>query len=204
VNGALHVGGLDQSLTSFGFAAIHADDMMVWRMRYPARKPAQPAQPYQHDRLEYLIGGVRNAACGAHVMALEDMAFGAKGDALTDLGGLFWITRHTLWLMRVPYVVINSSHRRKWITGRGNADKDEVLAETIKRFPMLDIRGNDEADALVLAAMTADYYGEPVVKMPADRTAILHAVHTPRTTKDTRKHGQLMISWPQIERGTAA
>jgi crossover junction endodeoxyribonuclease RuvC len=194
----LHVVGLDQSLTSFGVAAIYGEETAVWRLRYPARKPDQAVRAYQHERLDYLTDGILNAVAGAHVAALEDMAFGAKGDALTDLAGLYWLVRHTLYRAHVPYVVINSSHRRKWITGSGAAPKDEVLTATIKRFPDVDVRGNDEADALVLAAMTADHYGCPIVAMPADRAALLNGVHTAKA-----KRGQPLINWPQIntERG---
>jgi Holliday junction resolvasome RuvABC endonuclease subunit len=184
--GYLYAVGIDQSLTSTGLAAIHGAETTVWRLRYPTRKPSQDVRIYQHERLDYLAEGVRNAICGADVVAIEDMAFGAKGDALTDLAGLFWMVRHILWQHHVPYVVINSSHRRKWITGRGDAPKDEVLTAAIKRFPHVDVRGNDEADALVLAAMTSDHYGWPIAQMPADRTALLNGVHTTKAKRAAR------------------
>lgn len=186
----LHVVGFDQSLASFGIAAIYGEEVAVWRLR--------PGNLRGHERLDVLLESVRNAACGADVIAMEGLAFGAKGDAMTSLAGLFWMVRHELWKMHVPYVVINSSHRRKWITGSGVASKDEVLAAAIKRFPMVDLRGNDEADALVLAAMTADHYGIPIAQMPADRAALLNGVHTVKA-----KRGQPLINWPPIntERG---
>jgi crossover junction endodeoxyribonuclease RuvC len=189
----LRVLGFDQSLTSFGVAAIYGAEAEAWRLRYPPRKPAYDVRAYQHERLAYLEDGVRSAASGAHVAALEDVTYAAKGDALTDLAGLFWMVRHVLWEMHVPYAVVNSSHRRKWITGRGDAPKDEVLAAVIKRFPRVNVCGNDEADALVLAAMTADRYGCPIVQMPADRAAILNGVHTTKP-----KRGQPLIDWPQL------
>lgn len=197
----LHVVGFDQSLTAFGFSAIYGAETAVWRLKYPARKPTQDVRIYQHERLDYLAEGVRNAVSGSHVAALEDMAFGAKGDALTDLAGLFWMVRQILWQMHVPYVVINSSQRRKWITGNGSAEKDEVLAAAIERFPQAHIRNNDEADAMVLAAMTADHYGCPIAQMPAASTAVLNAVHTARTSKNRALIGQPMICWPKLERG---
>lgn len=200
---ALHVVGFDQSLTSFGIAAIHGSETTVRRLRYPARKPSQDVRAYQHQRLDYLADGIRSAASGAHVAALEDMTFGAKGDALTDLAGLFWLVRHELWKLRVPYVIINSSHRRKWMTGNGGADKDEVLACAIKAFPQADIRNNDEADALIMAAMTAEHYGCPMAQMPAASTALLSAVHSRKTTKIQALWGQPMIDWPVIERSAA-
>lgn len=199
----LHVVGLDQSLTRFGVAGIYGSEVLAWHLKYPAKKPSQQVRRYQHERLDYLTDGIRSAVSGAHVAALEDMAYGAKGDALTDLAGLFWLVQRTLWQAHVPYVVINSSQRRKWITGNGGAEKDVVLAAAIKRFPQVEIRNNDEADALVLAAMTSEYYGQPIVTMPAASTALLRVVHSSRTTKNKKLHGQPMISWPMIEREAA-
>jgi hypothetical protein len=41
-----------------------------------------------------------------------------------------------------------------------------VAIQVVRRYPKVDIRNNDMADAWVLAAMTADYHGWPMVEMP--------------------------------------
>ena len=54
------------------------------------------------------------------------------------------------------------SCRAKYATGKGNAGKDEVLLAASRRYPHAPIVGNDDADAVVLAAIGARLLGEPV------------------------------------------
>jgi crossover junction endodeoxyribonuclease RuvC len=49
----------------------------------------------------------------------------------------------------------------------------------LKRFPDVEVSGNDEADALTLAAMAADQYGFPLAKMPASADEQLAKVAWP-------------------------
>ena len=48
-----------------------------------------------------------------------------------------------------------------------------IIAVT-RRYPDVILGSNDEADALVLAAMTADYYGCPIATVPAAHRAALY------------------------------
>jgi Holliday junction resolvasome RuvABC endonuclease subunit len=41
----------------------------------------------------------------------------------------------------------------QYATGKGNAQKDHVLAAAIRLWPDVAITGNDTADALILAAI---------------------------------------------------
>ena len=98
--------------------------------------------------------------------------------------------------MHVRYVLVTPATRAKWLTDKGNATKDECLAAAIKRFGhLVDIRGNDEADAFTLDAMAHEAYDQPLVTMPADRRALLF-----KTSTSKGKRGLPVIAWPQIER----
>jgi crossover junction endodeoxyribonuclease RuvC len=175
------ISGLDPSLTSFGAAQTDGIVVSGQRLRPKSRG---------HDRLSELLGLTEQYAREADVVAVEGLAMGAKGSAVTDLAGLHWLIRHGLWKRAVPYVVIDPRSRMKWLTGNGNAGKDECLAAAIKRFPMIDITGNDIADAVTIMAMTAAHYGQPLVTMPADRDLVLRGIN-PKT-------GLPKIRWPQI------
>jgi crossover junction endodeoxyribonuclease RuvC len=54
-----------------------------------------------------------------------------------------------------------------------------VLLAVARRFPDYDVRNNNEADALVLAAMGFDHLGQPLVQMPAPHRAALAAAQWP-------------------------
>jgi crossover junction endodeoxyribonuclease RuvC len=148
------------------------------RFRFPGPRGAV-TDAYRHERLEYLRVQVENVLCGADLAVIEDMPYGMKGSAVTGLAGLQWVIRHQAWKMRVPYVVVNVRIREKWITGRGNPGKDACLIQVLKRFPDVEVSGNDEADALTLAAMAADQYGFPLAKMPASADEQLAKVAWP-------------------------
>lgn len=181
----MNVVGLDPSLTSFGAAVLRGDTVTLNRFRCKERG---------HARLDYLLKNMWGVVTGADLVVMEGLAFGAKGSAFLDLAGLHWLIRHDLYRGGVPYAVVPPSSRAKWLTGRGNATKDECLAASIRRFPGVNITGNDEADALTLAAMGRAWLGRPYVTMPTDRHALLRAVN---------RKGQPAIAWPDEEKITA-
>jgi crossover junction endodeoxyribonuclease RuvC len=70
-------------------------------------------------------------------------------------------------------------NRAKFCTGRGNAAKDEVLAAAIKRWPELDIADNNQADALILAMMGAQWAGAITGEFPSTHLAALEKCEWP-------------------------
>jgi len=200
----LRVLGLDQSLTSSGLAlASSLGEIELDRIQVKARG---------HERMAGIEAEVISWADPSRcdVVVMEGLSFGAKGNALLDLAGLSWIIRQRLWERGMPYVIIPPALRAKYITGNGAAGKDLCLTAAAQRFapvlpgygdpdapPALD--GNDKADALTLCQMGRDYYGCPLVRVPADRTALLRSVHT-----EKNRTGQPKIMWPQITRERGA
>ncbi|GMA22268.1 hypothetical protein GCM10025864_44320 [Luteimicrobium album] len=54
-----------------------------------------------------------------------------------------------------------------------------MLAAVIRRHPTVDITGNDEADALILAAMGARHLGHPIDDVPATHLAAMNGGQWP-------------------------
>ena len=54
-----------------------------------------------------------------------------------------------------------------------------MLLAVARRWPHVEIVGNDTADALALAAMGADHLGQPIAAMPATHRAALDKVDWP-------------------------
>jgi crossover junction endodeoxyribonuclease RuvC len=186
---SLVIGGLDPSLTSTGLVVCGPDDLppLMYRIQTKAKG---------HLRLRFLLHEIWQQLSGCDVVVMEGLAFGAKGSAVTDLAGLHWLIRHMLWTNLAPYAIVDPRTRMKWLTGNGNASKDMCLAEAIHRFGYREIDGNDKADALTVAAMGCEHYGQPLVTMPADRTALLSAVKTPKGSNVARP----VIDWPFLSR----
>jgi Holliday junction resolvasome RuvABC endonuclease subunit len=190
----LRVLGVDQSLTSSGLSLFEPDNGTVQLHRITTGKMRG------HARLAHIKGTIGAWATGCDLVVMEGLSFGARGSALLDLAGLSWLIRHELWALGIPYAIVDPATRAKYITGNGGAGKDECLIAVLKRFPGVSdgIDGNDHADALTLMQMGMDAYGLPLVKMPADRTALLRAVRT-----DKNRKGQPKIDWPEIKREAA-
>lgn len=175
----MRITGLDLSLTSTGVARLvtgatgHAP--VVHRIR-----PSE-ALGHEHERLAYLTQQIRSWVSGSDLVAIEGPSYGSVTPGQHDRAGLWWIIAHGLWRKGVPYVVISPSQVKMYATGNGGSrtGKDQVLAAVVRRYKDVEVSGNDEADALVLAVMCADHYGSPVAVVPQDHRRALDRVRWP-------------------------
>lgn len=166
--------GLDLSLTSTGVAIIHDDVVTVQRITSKGHKGATSLQ--QVDRLCDIVERIAGAVPDTdHTqIAVEGPSYGSTGSAAHILGGLWWLVR--AYFRDSDLTVVPPGTVKKYATGKGNAGKDEVLAAVVRRYSHVDVRGNDEADALVLAAIRARLDGRPIdLNLPVDRIATLEA-----------------------------
>lgn len=177
----IRVLGLDLSLTATGLAEVGTN--------YTAStlKPGK-AVGTGYDRLDWILGHVRDVAheyADGHLVVVEGPAYGAKGSAVHQIAGLWWLITHHLWLGGIDFAVVPPAALKRYATGKGNAGKDEVLLATARRFPDFD-GDNNAADALWLAAMGADHAGQPIAAMPATNREALVKVEWPmHTTKES-------------------
>ena len=131
----------------------------------------------QHGAQVWLYDGPGGAQASAtlvpHILALlghaglalpelQAVVFGQGPGSFTGLRTACAIAQGLAWGAGVPVLPVPPSCRAKYATGKGNAGKDEVLLAVARRYPHAPVGGNDEADALVLAAMGARLLGEPV------------------------------------------
>lgn len=113
------------------------------------------------------------------LIVIEGYSFGAPrsshSHALGELGG---IIRFELRRMGRSWVDVPPASLKKYATGKGNANKGEMLAAAIRR---LDYEGasDNEADALWLRAMGLDHLGAPLVDLPAINRTALEKVQWP-------------------------
>lgn len=53
--------------------------------------------------------------------------------------------------MKIPYITANNKTVKKWATGSGNAGKPEIMEEARRRAPGVDVKDDNQADAILLA-----------------------------------------------------
>jgi len=153
--------GLDLSLTSTGIAIAHAGTVTVARV---TSKPTAQTSAAQSGRLDDLVRRITQLIPFSDVtrVAIEGPAFGANDAGAHIRGGLWWLIRRELFIAGIDTIIVPPANVKKYATGKGNAPKDAVLAAAVRGFPDVDVTGNDEADALWLAAICARHFDDPI------------------------------------------
>lgn len=170
--------GLDLSLTSTGIAYASNGQSVTGVIRRTSQGPTVIDQRGRLQDITAAIWKYVGSAGGTPDLAvIEGPSYGSKGAGTWDRAGLWWMVVDSFIGNHIPIAIAPPSCRARYATGKGNADKDLVLAETVLRFDR--VLGNDEADALILAAMGCDHLGHPLVPMPAAHRTGLDRVAWP-------------------------
>lgn len=165
---------LDLSLTATGIATIGGDQVRAATI--------DPGKARGHHRLRYILNdiAVRLADFWPDLVAIEELELPrVRSTSVIPLAELHGIVK--FWLHpRVPVVLINPTLMKLYATGRGSAGKEQVVLQVERRFgALVQVADNNQADALVMAAMAADHYGSPLAAMPAVNRAALGKVAWP-------------------------
>jgi Holliday junction resolvasome RuvABC endonuclease subunit len=173
--------GLDLSLTSTGVA--HAD----------GTASTLHTRETGVRRLWVLRAAIRSIVCTAEgpvdLVAVEGYSMGtarqsSHAHGLGELGGVIRLLLHDL---EIPYVDIPPASVKVFATGKGNANKNDMLLAAARRLGYQG-NSNDEADALWLRAMAMHRYGHHVVRVPVDH-----------------ERGMAKVEWPALaESGAVA
>ncbi|WP_211355193.1 hypothetical protein [Blastococcus colisei] len=130
-------------------------------------------------RLRWIRDAVQdNVGDETALVVVEGLAYSRTTGKAAERAGLWHLVVERLDGV-VPWAQVPPTARAKYATGKGNAAKDAVLAAVVRRFPDVEVTGNDQADALVLAAMGLDHLGHPPVVVPAAHRVSLGAVVWP-------------------------
>lgn len=132
--------GLDPSLTGTGISCAEHTDVLT-----------PPKGCRGMDRLDWIRTQILEHVNERPLVVIEGYSMGAqRGSAgvaqmLGELGGLI---RWTLWKHDIPYVDISPNTLKLFGTGRGNANKDEVLSAAVRAG--YEGSSNNGADAFFL------------------------------------------------------
>lgn len=180
----MRVVGIDPSLTSTGVACIElADDgalnVAVNRVQSAGHRAATlDERMVRLNNLVHRIGWDTNRR--PDLVVIEGPAFSRNNAGTWDRAGLWWLVVRHMFEAELEVVVVPPNVRAKYATGKGTAGKDEVLAAVVRRYPGVEVRGNDEADALVLAAMGARHLGHSIEEsLPASHQSVMDKVEWP-------------------------
>lgn len=191
--------GIDPSLTATGLARLTLGQPRVilghpgWTVQTSVRRS------HGHRDDGWLDRGIRIASISEDVLAwalpcdlavIEGPSHGSAVSAsLWDRAGLWWrIAARLLSSCRVA--VVPPASRARWATGHGRADKPVVVAAVTGMWrPWWTPTGpcvDDQADALVLASMGAQWLG--VLPVPGGDPAALAGARWPVHETDYLDH----------------
>lgn len=172
----MKVVALDLSLSATGVAETIAGTTPFYRtLRTPKLRGV--------ERLRWVRSEVLLHVTDADLVVLEGYAFGRPNQAhyIGELGGVIKCALDDAgveWIALPPAVV------KKIATGKGNASKDLVLVEAVKRLGYAGA-DNNQADALWLLQAALHAYDLPgAVSLPKSHLAALEKIQWPAMTTE--------------------
>lgn len=171
--------GIDPSLTATGIAVTDTTTGSIYTDTITTKNSGNGI----HERL------IRFGAIGARLIdhlpnhqalaVIEGPAYASNGAGTWDRAGLWWTITRVLDAYEIPTIEVPPATRARYATGRGNASKDEVLIAAVRRYPQADITDNNQADAVILAAIGARLTGAPIDTLPKTHTSALTKLTAP-------------------------
>ena len=177
------VTGVDTSLTSTGVVTLGSGDPVLHRVRSAGK--ADDTLAMRRARLDKVAGQVVGAVLQdpPDLVVIEAPAFSSKGGHAHDRSGLWWLVVFALTGRGVPVAEVTPTMRAKYATGAGagpRASKDAVLTAVVRRYSSVMVSGNDQADALILAAMGRRLLGCPIeTSLPQDHLDAMRTLRLP-------------------------
>lgn len=133
------------------------------------------------EKIRMDSGDVWRVSRPIDLAVIEDqLAHGPMLPSALDRSALWWGVYSALASRGIPVVVVNPMTLKVWTTGKGRADKTDMLA-AVREWGWAPAN-HDEADAMSLATVGAYHLGDPVPFARKDR-------HDATLTK---------VDWPTI------
>lgn len=128
--------GLDLSLIETGYVLL--EDGKIKEQKLIKSKPSGKSPVKELERLMKIRDQIELEELSVpniNLAVIEGLAFMARNSiSLVQLSALNYMVREHLWVYKIPFLIVAPATLKKFVTGRGNAKKNEMLLETYKRF----------------------------------------------------------------------
>ncbi len=121
---------LDLSLRSTGMVVL-SNELTI--LKSSVIKP--PIRLRHAPRLEYIISQIKSYYHQylPELVVIEDYAFAARG-MVYSIGELAGCIKLWFYQNNVPFLLINPSHLKKFVSGKGNCHKERILLAAYKKW----------------------------------------------------------------------
>ena len=164
--------GLDPSLTATGVSLLDTTDRSWDVTTLKRTRHVVAGDPRsEFDRIVAIVTELRAwlrdvsddwAFAAADLIVMEGPAFSRTAGKTHERAGLWWAFYAAFVEACIPVLVVKPNVRAKYATGKGNAGKDAVILAAARYYPDAEITDNNQADAVVLAAIGARFKEDPV------------------------------------------
>lgn len=145
--------GVDLSLTGTGVVVIK--DGKIVEQKLIKSKPSGDQPIHEIERMMVIVNEVTLGCIKKHpeiqLVAIEGIAFKARNTtAMAQLCGLNYMLRAMLREAEIKFVIVAPSSLKKFITSKGNAQKDNIMLSVFQRYGET-LTDNNIADAYGLS-----------------------------------------------------
>ena len=161
--------GLDISLTKTGIAVVKADGLVL----HSGLIKSKPTGDTPKDEVIRLTGICRQifeqldktlGKSKPDLVMIENFAFMARNTtALTQIAGVSYMIRAELVKRNWPFILVAPTSLKKFVTGKGNADKNQMMMMIFKDYTFESLDDNT-ADSYALAVCGLALLGKELHK----------------------------------------
>lgn len=143
--------GIDPSLKGFAMVAMYEDKEVVEKeMSTEATKTLQGRVTRLRTLANFAEDFIKEHV--PELCLIEGYAFGAKGQSVSKMYELGGVVRDRIVGLADDTVEIPPSNLKRFLTGRGNAPKMDIMQKLVRRFDR-EFKSDNLADAFGLALL---------------------------------------------------
>lgn len=162
--------GLDLSLTKTGYAVVN-NEGIVLSSGIIKSKPGGDHPIDETQRIVKIAEEVMQTIdrvlpkTNPSIVCIEGLAFSARNtSSLVQLAGLNYLVRALLNQFKWNFIIVCPTTLKKFITGSGKGDKDQMQMAVYKNYGHESL-DNNECDAYALSVCGLALLGKPLKKM---------------------------------------
>lgn len=146
--------GLDLSLSNSGIVVINKSGKLILHHTIKTKKESDRIIRYHKFKVElFSFLSSNNLMNPNNIFAIEDYTYGIRNSrsliSLAEQGG---IVRYIFYFENLVLVEYSNSSVKKFVTGKGNANKDLMLKSVYKKWGF-DFNDHNLADASAVAML---------------------------------------------------
>lgn len=142
----MNILGLDLSLLNTGWVILNDKGMLVNAGVIKSKKKGVE----RLNDIDLRLWSKTVKECDIQLAVIEGYAFGIRNGRSFSIGELGGVIKATLCNNYIPYYVVSPPSLKKFITGKGRCDKNEIMKEVYKKWNV-DLKSEHENDAYGLA-----------------------------------------------------